>query len=71
MKLIIGGESGWEYFERWAYDGVIGLFYKTTFQGLLAYLIFGIMITLSLIGLYTVIKWIINKRKKKKNTYKY
>lgn len=70
MKIIIGGETGWEYFERWAYDGVIGIFYKTTFQGLLAYLIFGIMIILSVIGLCTVIKWLIGGRKKKKNSYK-
>ncbi len=71
MKIIIGGESSWEYFERWAYDGVIGIFYKTTFQGLLAYLIFGAMVILSAIGLYTVIKWLIGGRKKKKNTYKF
>lgn len=68
MKFIVGGEDMMSYIERMAYDGVIGIFYKTTWQGVLAYLIFGLMVVLSIIGLVTVVKWFINKPTKKKET---
>ena len=68
MKFVIGGEGGLEYLERLAYGGVIGLFYKTTWQGVLAYIIFGLMVILSVIGLLTVIKWLVMKPRKKKET---
>ena len=68
MKFIMGGEDMMSYLERMSYDGAIGLFYKTPWQGVLAYLIFGVMVILSIIGLVTVVKWFINKPSKKKET---
>jgi len=65
MKFIIGGESGLDWLERAAYRGAIGLFYDTTLTGLLAYLIFGIICILAVIGLITVLKWIFFGRSKK------
>ena len=66
MKFIIGGERGIQYLERLTYRGSIGIFYDTTFGGLAAYLIFAIVTILTVIGLYTVCKWLLGGRKKKK-----
>ena len=49
MKFIFS-ESGWAFFERMAYRGVIGLFYDSTLTGLLAYLIFFAVIGFAIIG---------------------
>lgn len=66
MKFIIG-EGGWSWLERATYRGAIGLFYDDTFSGLLAYLIFGIICLLAVIGLLTVLKWIFFGRSKKED----
>ena len=66
MKFILGGETGWEYFERMAYDGVIGLFYKTTFDGMIAHLIFALLIIFAIIGVLATLKWLFFGRRKKK-----
>lgn len=58
MKFLIG-EGGWSWLERATYRGAIGLFYEDTLGGLLAYLIFGVICILSLIGLWTVLKVIL------------
>lgn len=67
MKFIIGGEGGWGWLERATYRGAIGIFYDDTLNGLLAYLIFGIISILTIIGLLTVLKWIFFGRKKKED----
>ena len=41
MRFIIS-ETGWDYLERLMYRGCIGLFYETTLQGMLAYIIFAL-----------------------------
>ena len=66
MKFLIG-EGGLSYLERLTYRGVIGLFYDNTWTGLLAYLIFGIVCFLAVIGLFTVLKWIFFGRSKKED----
>lgn len=65
MKFIIGGEDWMSYFERMTYDGAIGIFYKDTLGGILAYLIVGLLILLAVIGLITVLRFIFRPRKKK------
>ena len=65
MKFIIG-EGGWSYLERFAYRGVIGLFYDNTFYGLLSYLIFGAVVFFTIVGLITSIKWLFTHKKKKR-----
>ena len=65
MKFIFS-ESGWAFFERMAYRGVIGLFYDSTLTGLLAYLIFFAVIGFAIIGLISTLKWLFTRKKKKK-----
>lgn len=65
MKFIIS-EGGWSMLERFTYRGAIGLFYESTLGGMLAYLIFAILIVLAAIGLVTVLKWLFTGRKKKR-----
>lgn len=64
MKFIIG--EGWEsVLDRLTYRGIIGIAYENTLTGLLAYLIFGLICVLAVIGLFTVLKWIFFGRNKK------
>lgn len=67
MKFIIGGEGGWGWLERATYRGAIGIFYDDTLNGLLAYLIFGIICLLAVIGLLTILKWLFFGRRKKED----
>ena len=69
MKFIFS-ESGWAFFERMAYRGVIGLFYDSTLTGLLAYLIFFAVIGFAIIGLISTLKWLFTRKKKRKNIIK-
>lgn len=66
MKFLIG-EGGWSWLERAAYRGAIGLFYDNTLSGILAYLIFALVCVLTVIGLFTVLKWMFTRKKKKKD----
>lgn len=66
MKFIIG-ESGWSWLERATYRGAIGLFYDNTLGGILAYLIFGIVAILAIVGFFTVLKWLFFRRKRKES----
>ena len=68
MKLIIGGENSLAWLERMTYHGTIGIFYRTTWEGVLSYLIIGLIIILAVIGFITVIKGLF-KRKGKKDPY--
>ena len=68
MKFMIG-EGGWSYLERVAYRGVIGLFYESTWEGVLAYLIFGLFCIFAVIGLVTVFKWIFSGKSKKEDPH--
>lgn len=66
MKFLIG-EGGMSYLERLSYRGVIGLFYDNTLTGILAYLIFGVICILTIIGFLTVLKWLFFGRRKKED----
>ncbi len=57
MKLLIG-EGFLSQLERALYRGGIGLFYDTTWGGVLAYLIVGLILILAVIGLITVISFL-------------
>lgn len=65
MKFLIG-EGGWSRLERALYRGGIGLFYDSTWSGVLAYIIFAIVCILAVIGLITVIGFLFGGRGKKK-----
>lgn len=67
MKVFLGGEGFWQWLERATYRGAIGLFYKDTLTGILAYAIVIIIAILAIIGLISVIGWIISHPKKKKS----
>lgn len=58
MKIFIGGEDWYSFFERMTYDGVIGIFYKDTLNGILTYIIVALLCILAVIGLITVIRLI-------------
>lgn len=55
MKFIIG-EDFWTMLERATYRGAIGLYYDSTWSGVLAYIIFAAIIIFAVIGLITVLK---------------
>lgn len=67
MKFILGGEDGLAWLERMTYDGAIGFFYKDTLGGVLSFLIFGVVCILAVIGLITILKWLIVGRKPKED----
>lgn len=70
MKFIIG-EGGWSWLERIAYRGCIGIFYDSTWGGVLTYLIVGLICLFAVIGVISVLKWLIfGKPKKNKDPYK-
>lgn len=57
MKFIIG-EDFWTMLERATYRGAIGLYYDSTWSGVLAYIIFAAIIIFAVIGLITVLKMV-------------
>lgn len=65
MKLLIG-EGFLSQLERVLYRGGIGLFYNTTWGGVLTYLIIGLILILAAIGLITVIALLFGRRGKTK-----
>ena len=67
MKFIFGGENGWAWLERMAYDGAIGLFYKDTLSGVISYIIFFALVIFAVIGFLAVLKWIFFGRKPKED----
>ena len=66
MKFMIG-EGGWNWLERATYRGGIGLYYNDTWGGVLTYLVFGIIMLLAVIGLISVLKWLLFGRKPKED----
>ncbi len=66
MKFLIG-EGGISYLERLTYRGVIGLFYESTWDGVLAYIIFGLFCIFAVVGLVTVLKTIFLRHTKKED----
>ena len=65
MKCLIG-EGGWSWLERATYRGAIGLFYDSTWGGVLAYIIFGLICILAIIGLICVIAFLFGRKRGKK-----
>lgn len=73
MKFIIS-ETGWDYLERLMYRGCIGLFYETTLEGMLAYLIFGLFVLFAVIGVIATVHFFMSKVvywAKYRNTFSY
>lgn len=73
MRFIIS-ETGWDYLERLMYRGCIGLFYETTLQGMLAYIIFALFVLFAVIGVVTTIRFFFGKIfcwAKYRNTFSY
>lgn len=68
MKFYIG-EGGWSYLERLTYRGVIGLFYESTWEGVLAYIIFGLVCLFTVIGIISTLKFLFFGRKKKEDPH--
>lgn len=71
MKFIIGGEDLVSYVERMSYNGVIGLFYKGTINGILAYIIAAAITIFAVIGIITTLKLLLFGKKKKSKNFKY
>lgn len=65
MRFIMGGTGILDSIEMMFYEGVIGIAYRSTFMGILAFLIVGIICILAIIGLVTVLKRIFSGKKKK------
>ena len=57
MAFLIG-EDAWSRFERAAFRGGIGIYYNTTLEGLLTYLVFGLFCLFAIIGIIVVLKFI-------------
>lgn len=68
MKFIIG-EDWISFFERLKYRGIIGIAYESTFDGVLAYIIFGLICLFAVIGVISTIKFIFFGRKKKEDPH--
>lgn len=66
MKFFIGSD-GWAWLNWAAYEGTIGVFYKNTFWGILAYIIFGLICIFTIIGLFSTLKWLFTRKKKNKD----
>lgn len=56
--IFLIGEDAWSRFERAAFRGGIGLYYNTTLEGLLTYLVFGLFCLFAIIGIVVVVKFI-------------
>lgn len=66
MKFIMG-EDWISLLDRISYRGVIGLAYESTWDGVLAYIIFGLFCVFAIIGLITVLKFLFFGRTKKED----
>lgn len=66
MKFVIGAEdfSGW--LDRASYRGAIGIFYNDTWNGVLTYIIFGVIALLAFVGLIAILKFLFSRPKKSK-----
>lgn len=59
MTFIIG-EDAWSRFARAAFRGGIGMYYNSTWEGVLTYLVFGLFCLFAIIGLVVVVKFIVS-----------
>ena len=64
MRFIIG-EDIWSRFARYAYRGVIGIFYESTLGGVLAYLFLAIVTVMTIVGIITTVRWLMKRAKQK------
>lgn len=67
MKFLMG-EDSWSRLERALYRGGIGLFYDSTWGGVLTYIVFGIICILAIIGLITVLNFFFGRKTKRKSS---
>ena len=66
MKFMIGAENFQGWLDRASYKGAIGIFYDSTWSGVLAYILFALLSILAIIGLITVVKFLFFRPKKPK-----
>lgn len=69
MRFIIGGEGAFGWVERMTYRGAIGIFYTTTWEGVLTYIIAAVIVLLAIIGLFTVLKYLFSRKKSKESAH--
>ena len=68
MKFVIGAEDFLGWLDRATYKGAIGIFYNDTWSGVLAYLIFGLIIIFAVIGFVALLKFLFFRPKKPKTS---
>ncbi len=68
MKFIMG-EDWMNFLDRLTYRGIIGIAYESTLDGVLAYIIFGLICLFTVIGVISTIKFIFFGRKKKEDPH--
>ena len=56
--IFLIGEDAWSRLERAAYRGGIGMYYNSTWGGLITYLIFGLICLFAIIGIIVTLKFI-------------
>lgn len=68
MRFIMT-EDSWERLGSMSYRGVIGLFYDSTWGGILAFIICAVIAVLAIIGLICVMKFLFVGRKPKESAH--
>lgn len=68
MRFIMT-EDAWERLGSLSYRGVIGLFYDSTWGGVLAFIIVAVVALLAVIGLFSVLRFIFGGRKPKETPH--
>lgn len=63
MKFVIGAEDIYGWLDRASYKGAIGVFYNDTWSGVLAYILFGLLVLFAFIGLIATLKFLLFRPK--------
>ena len=58
--IFLIGEDAWSRWERAAFRGGIGMYYNSTWEGLVTYLIFGLFCLFAIIGIIVVVKFVVS-----------
>lgn len=64
MKFIIT-EDALKRLSTIGYRGVIGFFWNNTLGGILAYVLCILIMILSIVGAFTILKWLVGGKKRK------
>lgn len=66
MKFVIGAEDFLGWLDRATYKGAIGIFYNDTWSGVLAYILFGLIVILAVVGLIAILRLLFFRPRKTK-----